>query len=127
MIKASSQCPICGVDTPHEHDGLTVKQYRDDELYFGKKKLAEYEAIVARRKAIDDKIRAALQERIDAALKSKSAYEAACPCCRIARVGDEMLKDVVGTLIVYDYGWEVSNGGDIVRCPECGTCLWDES
>jgi len=30
----SSKCPICGTDTPHEHDALTVFHYRNSRLPF---------------------------------------------------------------------------------------------
>ncbi len=127
LPEASSRCPICGVDTPHEHDTATVAEYHENELYWGNKKLEEYQKLVAKRKAVDQKMLAELQRRVDAAIAAKDAYERMCPCCRIAQVGNEFIKDTIGTLIVYDYGWTTSAGGDIVHCPECGTCLWDET
>jgi hypothetical protein len=48
-MEASSRCPICGVDTPHEHDGATVKEYRDEDLYWGRIKLEKHQKIEARR------------------------------------------------------------------------------
>ena len=127
MTEASSRCPICGVDTPHEHDAITVKEYRDEELRCGKKKLEEFQKIVDRRQKVDATFRSELQRLMDEAIAAKANYEAACPCCRIARVSDEFIKDMIGTLIIYDYGWREEAGGDLVYCPECGSCLWDRT
>ena len=127
MAEASSRCPICGVDTPHEHDGATVKEYRDNELYWGRIKLEKHQKIVARRQEVDAKFLSEFQRRIDEATAAKARYEAACPCCRIARVGDEFIKGTIGTLVVYEYGWDEKAGGDLVYCPECGSCLWDKT
>ena len=126
-LVASSVCPICGVDTPHEHDGATVKDYQDEQLHFGQLQIEKYQKIVAKREALDAKFLSELQRQIDVAVARKARYETSCPCCRIAKVGDEFIKDTIGTLVVYDYGWQEDVSGDRVYCPECGSCLWDRS
>lgn len=123
--KASSRCPICGIDTPHEHDGATVKAYRDEQLYWGNKMLEEASRKDALRKDVDDKMLEELQRRINSATAAKAAYESECPCCRIA-MWDNLIKATIGTLIVYDYGWD-QEGADLVRCHKCGRTIWDRT
>lgn len=125
LPEVSSKCPICGVDTPHQHDAVIVKDHRENELHRGRLKMEEHQKLMARRQEVDAKILSELQRQVDVAVAGKARYEAACPCCRIARVGDELIKKTIGTLVVFDYGWRVEGPGDHVYCPECNAFLWD--
>lgn len=33
MADASSRCPICGLDAPHQHSAAEVNEWRDTELW----------------------------------------------------------------------------------------------
>ena len=84
------------------------------------------EQIEAKRQKVDEIFLSRFQKLVDSAIAAKANYEAACPCCRIAKVSNEFIRDTIGDLSVYDYGW-TTKGSDRVYCPECGNCLWDKS
>lgn len=120
IMEASSECPICGVDTPHEHDALTVLEYRNYEARLNREKVEEHQKKVIRRQKVDGWFKEHLQKQVDDAIKVRDAYDKKCPCCRIAN--RELSTAVTGSLCVYDYGWTVKD--EEVYCPECGRCLW---
>lgn len=88
--------------------------------------MIETEDMAKKREHVDKIFLQELQARIERLQHQQTRYKAMCPCCRISQVGDEFIKETIGTLVVYDYGWE-KRGPDLVYCPECGKCIWDNT
>ena len=116
---ASSHCPICFTDTPHQHSGKQVHEYREEELEWNRQLIKEYEAKLpeqaVRRKIIQDQY---AKERANK-IKALKNYNKDHPC--------EFCRD-----LQHGFGngeqFGLIYNGNTIKCPKCDKCFWsDES
>ena len=116
-------CPICGTDTPHEHSGLEIHRYREQEIEWNAFKQAEAEKLKpeqkARRDALGVERRKKLAENLAAAQNAVTRYESACHFCRDLPRGGERLKYDCGWL----YGLIINRKDETASCPACSQIL----
>lgn len=130
---ASSECPYCYVDTPHQHfidRKGHVRDFIDPNKVVAR--TAEGEATAAEQKAREsrERIATALERYVDdrllSAMGTSQRWKSACRTCRM--FNDELLRGAGLSVAMYaadrQYGM-VKRGNDFY-CPDCNTCVWSD-
>jgi hypothetical protein len=118
-------CPICGKDTPHEHSGLEIHDYRKDQMDAQAYALHQMDEVAHRqivqykqRGMHQDKMLANLKKNVESAIASLKRFEESCTFCHGFGGGSH------GRLYHgcdREYGFTVN--GDTVTCPQCKKCV----
>jgi hypothetical protein len=111
MATGTYECQICFRDTPHEHSGLEVHRYREEQIEWNTSRMEELQKL-----SIQQKARA---QKLAGAQAALVRYERACHFCRDLPHGGERLKFDCGWL----YGLVIDRTKDTAGCPECGSIL----
>ncbi len=128
-VYASSECPHCGIDTPHQHfidrKGW-VHGFIDPNEILGKVDgPSAYDR--DRQKAARDQIDAELGKHIEGRLLGAMAVSKEWnEACRTCRMFSWRLKEARISVAMYmadrEYGMVAK--GDAFYCPDCNQCVW---
>jgi hypothetical protein len=125
-VEGTSECPWCGVSTPHQHfidrKGY-VRGFMDANEILGRTPDAQ-------QKEAREYIAAGLEKHLDNALRGAMAASAEWKAgCKTCRMFSWSLKDAGIAVAMYmadrQYGM-VRKGTGSFYCPDCGRCVWSD-
>jgi rubrerythrin len=119
------RCPICGKDTPHEHSGKEIGEYRAEEKAYWNGRQEEARLLAEqqlKRREEDKKHRRTSYEKQVEALRTYAANQT-CNFCGWMDLGPGNLKRGCD----WRYGFLVDTKEGVANCPECGkyVAAWD--
>jgi hypothetical protein len=133
IVDGTSECPHCGIDTPHQHfidrKGY-VRDFMPPHDVIGRTRESEdasaQERRVEAREALAVEVERHIEEQLLSAMGKSKHWGDACKTCRMFHDGHlrEMRRGVAMYMADREYG--MTRKGSSFYCPDCGKCVWSD-